>query len=71
MMDLRTKGEVGVIGMVGTSGDKYEGILAHMEKKIEMYMHLDSNRTTYEHEFANFDIVFQTLRSHYKKRKLQ
>lgn len=34
MMDLRTKGEVGVIGMVGTSGDKYEGILAHMEKKI-------------------------------------
>ena len=34
MMDLRTKGEVGTIGMVGTSGDKYEGILAHMEKKI-------------------------------------
>ncbi|EAU35183.1 hypothetical protein ATEG_04736 [Aspergillus terreus NIH2624] len=48
LFDLRRRGKVGDLSMVGVSGRKFPGIRAHLQKNIsEVYNNLDTSFTSY------------------------
>lgn len=43
MMDMRRRGKVGRLGMVGTNGKKFAAIQAHLDKNLGEVYHMDSS----------------------------
>lgn len=46
MFDLRKRGKVGNLNMVGTSGGKFPAIREHLKKNIEDFYGLDTRSVT-------------------------
>ncbi|KAI9838032.1 MAG: hypothetical protein M1819_006186 [Sarea resinae] len=61
MFDLRRRGKVGKLSMVGTSGHKFPAIRQHLQKNIsEVYNNLDVSFTSYPNDTASDPLAYKT-----------